>query len=499
MKLSLKTIAAVVLASTTLTSCSEIIGAIIFGAPVGIAVAPFLAPLIFILTLSSYAPGADFGFNVITQMTTGQREIYQAEVTLPQDATFNGFDIWGAGALIGGYGFNFDGNEGVDRYLPVYAISHEMAYADSNLNGSFESDREPAIEHSGGATSPHMVKVTVPYGGDANQTTGTAQFDSEIIFGMRTGLFTHGLTTGAYTLSSDFISVDPDTDGADDNAGDPPITISATRTISIGNDTLAAAVTPGIRSGVFDTPLTAFASIINAGTSTATGCKLSLLTPLPATFSYQTTDSATNALTGTPNTPVDINAAAIQSYLITLTPMKETFMGNTRPFPNQPVEFLFDCENTQPASVKSDINTLRLNIGLTQKPDIISIAATPSGDGIWTLDPSNGIGAFAASGINIGTSDTVTVSPRASFTIPELSLSICNTTGQANGACANSPASSVTMNFDNGAAKTLSVFGTSTKGIAFKPGKNRIFLDFNDSNNDLRGSISVAVQYTPNF
>ncbi len=499
MKLSIKTMAAVVLASTTLTSCSEIIGAIIFGTPAGVVSAPFLAPLIFILTLTSYAPGSNFGFNVKTKMTAGQREIYKAEVTMPQDATFNGFDLWGPGTMIGGYGFDFDGKEGVDRHLPIYAIDHDKAYADSNLNGTFESDREPVIVHSGGGTTPHMIKVTVPYGGDANQTTGTAQFDSDIIFGMRTGLFTHGVTTGSYTLSSDFVSVDPDNDGPDDNAGDPPITISATKTVNISNDVLAAAITPGIRSGIFDLPLTAFVSIINAGTTTATGCKPSLLTPLPATFSYQTTDSATNALIGAPNTPVDIAAAAIQSFLITLTPLKETFMGNTRPFPNQPVEFLFDCENTQPASVKSDINTLRLNISLTQKPDIISNAATPSGDGIWTLDPSNGNGAFAASGINIGVSDMITVMPRASFNMPELSLSICDTTGQPNGACANPPSSSVTMNFNNGEAKTLSVFGSSTQSIEFKPGKNRIFLDFNDSNNDLRGSISVALRYTPNF
>ena len=43
---------------------------------------------------------------------------------------------------------------------------------------------------------------------------------------------------------------------------------------------------------------TAFATIINAGSTTANGCRISVLTNIAANFSYQATDPATNQVTG---------------------------------------------------------------------------------------------------------------------------------------------------------------------------------------------------------
>ena len=53
-----------------------------------------------------------------------------------------------------------------------------------------------------------------------------------------------------------------------------------------------AAVLPGSRSVQVGATATAFATIINVGSVTATACSLSLLTSLPVTFAYQTTDPA---------------------------------------------------------------------------------------------------------------------------------------------------------------------------------------------------------------
>src|SRR5262249_1133388 len=73
---------------------------------------------------------------------------------------------------------------------------------------------------------------------------------------------------------------------------------------------LLAAVLPSSRSVQVGAQATAFATIINTGTSTATGCKIAPGTAVSASFDFQTTNSATNAVTGTPNTPVDIPANA---------------------------------------------------------------------------------------------------------------------------------------------------------------------------------------------
>jgi hypothetical protein len=67
---------------------------------------------------------------------------------------------------------------------------------------------------------------------------------------------------------------------------------------------IAAAVLPSSRSVQVGTFATAFATIVNAGSVTATRCGISLVTAIPATFSFQTTNPLTNQAIGFPNIPV---------------------------------------------------------------------------------------------------------------------------------------------------------------------------------------------------
>ena len=53
---------------------------------------------------------------------------------------------------------------------------------------------------------------------------------------------------------------------------------------------------------------------------TATACKLTPVTSVSATFVYQTTDPATNHVTGGANTPVDVAAGAAQSFVFAFKP-----------------------------------------------------------------------------------------------------------------------------------------------------------------------------------
>lgn len=70
--------------------------------------------------------------------------------------------------------------------------------------------------------------------------------------------------------------------------------------------TRVASVLPASRSVQAPTTATAFASVINAGANTAIRVGISLASPIPASFTYNTTDCATNAVTSTDNTPVNI-------------------------------------------------------------------------------------------------------------------------------------------------------------------------------------------------
>ena len=137
---------------------------------------------------------------------------------------------------------------------------------------------------------------------------------------------------------------------------------------------VVAAVLPSSRSVQVGTPATAFATIINAGAATAIACEISSITSMPAALTFQTTDSATNQLTGAPNTPVDIAPGGLQTFVFALMP--------TAPIASTDVQFTFDCANANAAPINSGVNTLPFSASATPVPDIVALAATPTNDGI---------------------------------------------------------------------------------------------------------------------
>jgi len=140
---------------------------------------------------------------------------------------------------------------------------------------------------------------------------------------------------------------------------------------------LVAATLPASRSVAVGETATFFATIINAGTEQAEGCQVSLASSIDATLFYQTTDPATNGLTGTQNSPVNIAAGASQSFVVGVTPAS--------PFNPQDVAFEFSCANQSAAPSFPGLNTLLLSASETPVLDVVAIALTPSGDGIAQL------------------------------------------------------------------------------------------------------------------
>ncbi len=111
-------------------------------------------------------------------------------------------------------------------------------------------------------------------------------------------------------------------------------------TTTAWGQSLVASVLPTSRSVEVGDTATAFATFINTGTETATDCSIAPATPVTASFLYQTTDPATNALSGTADTPVDIPGNGLQTFFIAFTP--------TAAFAPTDVELIFDCTNTEP-------------------------------------------------------------------------------------------------------------------------------------------------------
>ena len=256
----------------------------------------------------------------------------------------------------------------------------------------------------------------------------------------------------------------------------------ATLSPAVSWASLVSAVLPASRSVQVGDTATAFATIINTGSVTATGCDVSLPSPIAATFTYQTTDPATNLLTGTANTPADIPPGGSQSFVFAITP--------TAPIAPVDLDLLFGCSNTSPAPVFSGLNTLQFSAAATPVPDIVALSATLQGDGIVRV---NGTGVFAVATVNLGASGEITVSADTGAVGLPVQMALCET-DPATGVCLSAIGSTVTTTVNTDATPTFGVFITGSGEIAFDPVNHRINVRFHDETNRLVGATSVAVR-----
>jgi hypothetical protein len=240
---------------------------------------------------------------------------------------------------------------------------------------------------------------------------------------------------------------------------------------------------PASRSIEVGGTATAFATIINPLSTALNNCFVAPVTALPASFAYQTTNPATNAVTGTANTPVAIPAGGSQSFVFALTA--------NGAFPPTQVNLGFECTYATPAAVVGGVDTLLLSASATPVPDVVALAATTSNDGI--LHVPNGSAAFAVATVNLGAGSTITATANTGSASLPLALTLCQTNPQT-GQCLAPPAASVTTAVAADATPTFGIFGTASGAIAFNPAGSRIFVQFTDASGVERGATSVAVE-----
>jgi hypothetical protein len=272
-------------------------------------------------------------------------------------------------------------------------------------------------------------------------------------------------------------------DGADDRGIVGPCDIVALELVDpVPQATLVASVLPASRSGLAGVVLTAFVTIINtSATVTAHQVGIALDTPVPALLGYQTTD-ATNALVGTPDTPVDIAPGQLQSFVIFLRP--------TGPFPSTDLTLAFAGTNTAPVAVIVGVNTFLASASVTAVADVVALAATLSNDGI--VNVAGGAGAFSVATFNLGAAGPITVSADTGDAPLGLALFVCQTDAAA--ACLTPPAPTVTVDIATSATPTFTVFVNAAGAVPFDPALNRVFVFFVDALGVIRGGTSVAVR-----
>jgi len=248
---------------------------------------------------------------------------------------------------------------------------------------------------------------------------------------------------------------------------------------------LVAAVLPASRAVAVNVTATAFATIINTSSSNATGCSIGLPSSVPATFSYQTTDPATNQVTGTSNTPVNLAAGASQTFVFAIKP--------TAAFNQNDIRMVFSCTSGQAAAPIVGVNTFLLTSSAMATPDIVALAATVSNDGIIRTPGTTASAAFGVATVNVGAAGPVTASvDTGGATIPA-SFSLCQTNAQAQ--CLQPAAQSVDATFAANQTGTFSIFVTATgTPIPLDPATTRVFVRFKIQGPITVGATSVAFQ-----
>jgi len=248
---------------------------------------------------------------------------------------------------------------------------------------------------------------------------------------------------------------------------------------------LYAAVAPGSRSVQVGSPATVFGTVLNDSAGTAHGCRVAGPAGFPGSFSFQTTDPATNALTGTQGAAVDIGPGAAQTFLLALTPAAAVAPTT--------LAFTFDCANTAPAPVFAGVNTLDFSAETGPVPDPISIYSTLDGAGTVPLssDPARP-GFFTVASTNIGASATLTAVPVVGAALP-VTASVCETDPRS-GVCLGLPGASASSFFARDLMRTFTVFLSGT-GAAIPTDyvAGRVRLELRDAAGTVRGGTSVVV------
>ncbi|WP_421784438.1 cytochrome c peroxidase [Hyphobacterium sp.] len=254
--------------------------------------------------------------------------------------------------------------------------------------------------------------------------------------------------------------------------------------------TIVAAVLPASRAVRTGDTATAFATLINAGSNTAENCSISLSAGGPTgSFSFQTTD-ASNALSGSPNTAVDIPAGASQSFVFAFTP--------SQPYSGGDLPLSFDCDNTGAAAATPGVNSFWMSASDPPGADIVAISDSGASVGlnslpgvVETVDRQRN-GAFVVAISNVGSAGNLVARPVLSDESLTVTPRICQT-DPATGACLAPAVLSVNFSIGANATASFAVFVEDGLPVAFNPATNRIAVRF-EEDGALRGSTSVAVR-----
>jgi hypothetical protein len=122
----------------------------------------------------------------------------------------------------------------------------------------------------------------------------------------------------------------------------------------------------------------------------------------------------------------------------------------------------FVGDNARPTPAYLDVNSLLLSAKHQPNPDIVAMALTASGDGIFNLD--GGPDSFAVATVNVGSPGQIAVSADTGAPGPPLTATVCQTRPES-GECVTPPAPLVSTVIGSSATPTFGVFAQASSEI----------------------------------
>lgn len=175
------------------------------------------------LELDTYQTGQSPEHRLVFDVFAGELETYRAVISYPGSFRFNGFDALGpVNTPVGAYELDFTFDGVPDLTVALRSLGPDVAYADVIADEVFTPDFEPSLGRAGD-TEFHL---RLPFGGDADPDTIVASFGAQINLVLFAGALVNPETGGDYIVSAELISVDPDSDSADDGLGAPPLSLA---------------------------------------------------------------------------------------------------------------------------------------------------------------------------------------------------------------------------------------------------------------------------------
>lgn len=250
---------------------------------------------------------------------------------------------------------------------------------------------------------------------------------------------------------------------------------------------LRSAILPAARSGSLSGgDLTVFGTLVNAGGGRAAGCRIELADDAPVTLTYRLVNGRNEPI-GFENPVTDITEGFPLSYVLALTPIRTTSGAG------EDVDVRFVCTNGA-AEIIPSVNSVFLSIAEDPVPDIIAIAATPTGDGSLRNASHGGRAAMGVAAVNIGAPADISVSIDNGGAELPLTYTLCQT--GPDGVCLvpRSPSVVVSMGAD---PVLFSVLAVDQDGEATSVPDDaaiaRTYLRFNDPDGVTRGLTSVGI------